>query len=165
MLQSELRDALESGQARLPGVRKVKRNGSAKKKKNDEEQKLQICCHSWNLLNEKKYPMLEWMFHCPNGGGRSKAEGGILKAMGVKPGVPDFMLPFASIQYKGLAIELKASNGKLTDEQRAWLKHSYENNWCVAVIRNLDDYLEVVRAYLLDRVVKDFGHEEIFESV
>ena len=164
MLQSEGRAALESGLARLPGTRAQKRNGSAKKKKNDEEQQLQIGCHSWNQLNEKKYPLLKWMFHCPNGGGRSKAEGGILKAMGVKPGVPDFMLPFETIQYKGLAIELKATDGKLTDQQREWLQQAHSSNWCVAVVRNLDEYLEVIRAFLLDRLAKEIGHDEIFRG-
>ena len=162
MLQHEIKDAIANGEARFPGVRVVKRNGSAKKKKNDEEQQLQIGCHSWNSLNEKKYPLLRWMFHCPNGGGRSKAEGGILKAMGVKPGVPDFVLPFETIQYKGLAIEMKAPDGKLTDTQKEWLQQSFKNNWCVAVVRNLDDYLEVVISFLLDRRAKEIGHEEIF---
>ena len=32
------------------------------------------------------------VFHCPNGGGRSRAEGGILKAMGTLPGVPDLFV-------------------------------------------------------------------------
>jgi len=32
------------------------------------------------------------VFHCPNGGGRSRAEGGILKAMGTLPGVPDLLI-------------------------------------------------------------------------
>ena len=31
-------------------------------------------------------------FHCPNGGGRSKAEAGILKALGVLAGVPDLLI-------------------------------------------------------------------------
>lgn len=35
---------------------------------------------------------LEDLWHIPNGGGRSKAEAGIFKAMGTKPGVPDLEL-------------------------------------------------------------------------
>lgn len=47
--------------------------------------------------------------HIPNGGARSKSEGGRLKAMGVLPGAPDlfFVLPDASIAF----IELKAPDG------------------------------------------------------
>jgi hypothetical protein len=31
-------------------------------------------------------------FHCPNGGKRSKAEGGIFKALGVRAGMPDLIV-------------------------------------------------------------------------
>lgn len=48
-----------------------------------------------------------WMFwHTPNGGGRSAAEAGILKALGTRAGMPDlFVLGPGS---KLVAIELKA---------------------------------------------------------
>ena len=54
-------------------------------------------------------------FHCPSGGGRSKAEAGIFKAMGVKPGVPDII-----IVYRGrvVAIELKSEKGRLSPAQK-----------------------------------------------
>jgi hypothetical protein len=53
-------------------------------------------------------------FHVPNGGKRTKAEAGILKAMGVKAGVHDVWIFWRGIV---LAIELKAAAGKLTDHQ------------------------------------------------
>ena len=54
-------------------------------------------------------------FHPPNGGARSKAEAGIFKAMGVKPGVPDLI-----IIYRGrvVAIELKAPGGTRSPAQK-----------------------------------------------
>ncbi len=54
-------------------------------------------------------------FHPPNGGARSKAEAGIFKAMGVKPGVPDII-----IVYRGrvVAIELKSEKGRLSPAQK-----------------------------------------------
>ena len=34
-----------------------------------------------------------WLFfHCPNGGGRSKAEAGIFKTLGVRAGIPDLII-------------------------------------------------------------------------
>lgn len=57
-------------------------------------------------------------FHVPNGGGRSRAEGGILKAMGVKRGVPDIVIILPS--GKAAFIELKAGKGTLTTEQKAF---------------------------------------------
>ena len=48
-----------------------------------------------------------WLvFHVPNGGGRSKAEGGILKAMGVRAGIPDLFLLGPNSRL--IAIECKA---------------------------------------------------------
>jgi len=56
-------------------------------------------------------------WHVPNGGGRSAAEAGILKAMGVKAGVPDlqFILPPGRAAF----IELKPRGGVLSEPQRA----------------------------------------------
>lgn len=47
-----------------------------------------------------------WMFwHTPNGGARSKAEAGILKAFGTRPGIPDL---FIAGPARLIAMELKA---------------------------------------------------------
>ena len=67
-----------------------------------------------------------WLvFHVPNGGGRSKAEAGILKAMGVLAGVPDLLvigpLPEGTVSFWSdtvaassiVAIELKAPPKRL----------------------------------------------------
>lgn len=53
-----------------------------------------------------------WLvFHVPNGGGRSKAEAGILKAMGVLAGVPDLIV-IGPKSYMA-TIELKAPPKRL----------------------------------------------------
>ena len=63
------------------------------------------------------FEKLRMLFHIPNGGARSKAEGAIFKAMGVKSGVPDLFLPVPmelvrddgySAMSSGLFIEMKA---------------------------------------------------------
>lgn len=57
-----------------------------------------------------------WVFwHTPNGGGRSKAEGGVLKALGVKAGIPDL---FVAGEGRVVALELKAARGALSPAQR-----------------------------------------------
>ena len=68
-----------------------------------------------------QYEKLRMLFHIPNGGARSKAEGAIFKAMGVKSGVPDLFLPVPMeitycgtvAQSAGLFIEMKARGGRV----------------------------------------------------
>ena len=59
-------------------------------------------------------PQCLW-YHPPNGGGRSRAEAGIFKAMGTKAGVPDlaFILPEGQAAF----IELKAEGRRLSQAQ------------------------------------------------
>jgi hypothetical protein len=52
-----------------------------------------------------------------------------LKAMGVRPGVPDVWLPIAARSYIGLAIELKVGDNTTSDLQDAWLKRLTEAHW------------------------------------
>jgi len=70
------------------------------------------------------------IFHIPNGGGRSKAEGARMKNMGVLAGVPDLFIPALK-----LFIEMKTeSGGKTSDSQlkvMKWLEQSgYECHVC-----------------------------------
>lgn len=83
-----------------------------------------------------------YLFAIPNGGGRSKAEAGRLKAEGVKAGVSDTMLPLKRQGCAGLWLELKAPGKKPTPDQRAWLlrmaRAGYRAEW-------RDDWLEAAR--------------------
>lgn len=86
-------------------------------------------------------PDLLW-YHVPNGGGRSKAEAGILKAMGVKPGVPDlaFILPGGQAAY----IEVKPEGGYLRPEQKTWGREIAAAGGRFAVCRSLQDVAETL---------------------
>lgn len=68
-------------------------------------------------LRLRAVPGLVW-FHVPNGGARKPIEAAILKSMGVRPGVSDFILVHAS---KIFALELKAEGGRATEHQMAFL--------------------------------------------
>ncbi len=64
----------------------------------------------------------------PNGGARSPATAGRLKAEGVSPGVPDLFVPAW-----GLWVEMKrAKGGKISPEQKEW--HQYLANCGYRVI-------------------------------
>lgn len=82
----------------------------------------QMTLFSWAAMQSGKYPELNLLYHVPNGGSRHKAEAVLLRAEGVKAGVPDLCLPVARGQYHGLYIELKRQRGgRTSDHQSEWL--------------------------------------------
>ena len=102
----------------------------------------------WADRMEGAWPELRLMYAIPNGGLRTKAQAGKLKAEGVKPGVPDIHLPVARCGYHGLYVEMKFGDGNVSPAQRAWhasLKlqgHAVETCWC------WDDAADTIAAYL-----------------
>ncbi len=64
-----------------------------------------------DVMSRGMYPSLAFLHHIPNGGARSKATAGRLKAEGVRRGVWDYFLPVSAringMQYVGLYLELK----------------------------------------------------------
>jgi hypothetical protein len=104
-------------------------------------------------IEERRRPELQRFFHVPNGGARGKAAAGKLKAEGVRPGVPDYLLPVPRVGFVGLAIELKAKGGTASSEQKDWLAHLEAVGWRVAVCvgweaawQALDGYLRIPAA-------------------
>lgn len=96
-----------------------------------------------------------WLFwHTPNGGGRSKAEAGVLKAMGTRPGIPDLFVlgPDRTL----VALELKAppkptkrgalSKAKpaLSLAQRDTIQALEACGVPTVVVRDLDDAIAVL---------------------
>ncbi|MFH1496610.1 MAG: hypothetical protein ABII82_02175 [Verrucomicrobiota bacterium] len=98
-------------------------------------------------------------FAIPNGGARTKAEAGRLKAEGVRAGVVDLILldpPPLLFGYVGVALEMKAPSVRpKTDrahrwsgarpEQRAWLQRFEDRDWIALVAYGCDDALERLR--------------------
>lgn len=80
------------------------------------------------------HPELSLLFAIPNGGQRSKATAGRLKAEGVRAGVPDLFLPVARGCYHGMFVELKRSDHSNHESplQVAWRKRlTAEGYHCV----------------------------------
>jgi hypothetical protein len=72
----------------------------------------------------------------------------MLKAMGVKPGVPDVV---ACFQGKFYALELKADGGRLSTEQRNVLDALRRAGAIVAVATGLDEALRTLESWGLLR--------------
>lgn len=79
----------------------------------------------------------------PNGGGRSRTEAGRLKAEGQRKGVSDIFTSFPSHGRHGLYIEMKAKNGKVSDEQADWQAESAELGYMAAVCYSAEQAVAV----------------------
>jgi hypothetical protein len=99
-------------------------------------------------MSEGKYPALKLMFACPNGSLRHHAVAAKLKAEGVKPGVPDLMLPVPIGGYTGLAIEMKSMTGYASREQKDWIEALRSNGWRAEVCRGREAAWKVVLEYV-----------------
>ena len=79
------------------------------------EDQLTAACYQWWHEHYAEYRGLLW--HVPNGGARHLAEANRFKAMGVFPGVSDFLLLWNSRLY---CFELKVGTNKQSDHQEYW---------------------------------------------
>lgn len=113
------------------------------------EQEEQIALMDWAQLMSRVFPELKLLYHVPNEGKRSKTAGAILKAMGLKKGVPDVVLPVARGNYHGLYIELKCvDSGHATKEQLWWLEQLEWQGYAVAICRGWQRASLVITNYL-----------------
>ncbi|CAN7774558.1 VRR-NUC domain-containing protein [Variovorax sp. LjRoot290] len=117
------------------------------------EEDIHRACADWVFAHEGRYPVLRWLMHVPNGGLRKRGEAGKLRAMGVRKGVSDWILPFPSPtgRYPGLAIEVKSHRGTVSDEQQEFLDDSAEAGWLTAVVRSSEEFEAVVMRWIANR--------------
>ena len=94
--------------------------------------------------HEEQRLVVEWfrrtyqdvrIFAIPNGGARSIATAGRLKAEGVSPGVPDLFVPAW-----GLWIEMKrATGGRVSAVQKDWIEYLIAEGYHALVCHGFDD--------------------------
>lgn len=126
---------------------------------NQEEHNIQAACVRWFGYAHPELRGL--LFSVPNGGARSKATAGRLKAEGVTAGVSDLILLVprcrasitennaASIEIKhALCIEMKTQKGYQSHEQKEWQKKVEDHGYNYAVCHSLDEFIDTVEAYL-----------------
>lgn len=119
------------------------------------EHEIQVSFVEWCELNTGVYPELKIGFAVPNGGKRHIGVAKKLKAEGVKPGIPDWLLPVRKGPYIGLAIEFKARRGQLTDEQRNMLQLLRSYGWQTHVCRDWEQAADIVVMYLNQEFIKN----------
>jgi hypothetical protein len=131
-----------------PAARKAPRSARSPAPMKVSEDDLQISCFQWIELMRPAHPILEWIIHVPNGGKRPRGAAGKLKAMGVKPGVLDVLLPLPFNGWSGLAIEMKVGSNKTTEQQDDWLQVFEASGYYTAVCYTLEDFMSHVRRFL-----------------
>ena len=82
-----------------------------------EEQEQAALFQWFGLTRWQGRPLSDYAIHVANEGKRSVVAGYRLKQAGMKPGVPDVLLPIACGGHHGLWIEMKAVGGKLSEVQ------------------------------------------------
>jgi len=118
--------------------------------KNEEFEEQKAFVH-WCRLVEKRFPALRLAHHVPNGGLRSKATAGKMKALGVKAGIPDIMIPVGNGLSIGLAIEFKAAKGRVKDNQAEVHRALQDAGWVVEVCRTAGEAITAASRYFLKK--------------
>jgi len=114
----------------------MKTTGSSVKKSEHYEQRELV---SWF---RRTWPEVR-IFAIPNGGARSAATAGRLKAEGVSRGVPDLFVPAWR-----LWVEMKRTKGgSLDPAQRDWLEYLGALGYATMVCRGCEDAQRQIRAF------------------
>lgn len=91
------------------------------------------------ISNRVRYPGLEIKCNVVQGKQR--------KDIGVKSGVPDLCLPVARGKYHGLYIEMKAEQGRVSDNQKTWMKRLMEQGYLAKVCYGFDEAIRCIKEY------------------
>lgn len=84
------------------------------------------------------------IFAIPNGGARSPATAGRLKAEGVSSGVPDLCIPAWR-----LWVEMKRTKGgSVSPEQKDWIKYLEDVGYCVKVCKGAEAAKLQIQAFV-----------------
>ena len=102
----------------------------------------------WADAMVEVHPELECLTHVPNGGKRTKAQAARFKAMGVRRGFPDLILPVPRGRFGGLFIELKQPGGSLDADQDAWIKRLGRHGNCAVVCWSAEQARREILNYL-----------------
>jgi hypothetical protein len=115
--------------------------------RNQEEHKLQVqICKYLDLT--QTFPF----FAIPNGGQRNLLVAVKLKMEGVKRGVADMFWMISNDNWKGIFVEVKTAKGVKSEYQREFQKVAIANGYYYAVVRSIDDCIELLEKFKLNEI-------------
>ena len=118
-------------------------------KNNDHEHEEQKKVMVWARANTPRFRELVLLHAIPNGGYRTMQVAVKLKAEGVKKGVSDLMLPVARGDYHGLYIEMKAGNGRASEEQKHFIESVRTQGYYADVAVGHEQAVGILESYLV----------------
>lgn len=94
----------------------------------------------WARMQVNVVPQLLALVYIPMDGKRTPAAGGIMKSMGMRKGVWDYLLAapckrFGYLGTHGLWIEMKSEDDDLSEEQKLWQRIARNNDYATVVCR------------------------------
>jgi hypothetical protein len=113
---------------------------------------------------ERKHPEIYELLHAtPNGGKRTKATAGKMKAEGQKKGYPDMSLDMPRGVYHGMRLELKEPDGKgPSTEQIEWLNRLRNQGYYAVLaygaeqaITAILEYVSLPKGHTIDQVLNE----------
>lgn len=119
-------------------------------KPRDIEHRIQVSCVRWFRYAYPSYARL--LFAIPNGGDRDIRVAQRLKAEGVVAGVADLFLAIGTEVCHGMFIEMKTPQGRQSEKQKEFQRVVEEEGYMYIVCRSLDEFREIVDAYMSSAV-------------
>ncbi len=110
------------------------------------ESELQRQCVRWFAYQYPQYAGLLWA--TPNGGQRNAREAALLKAEGVRAGVPDLQLAVVTNSAPGLYLELKVGKNKPSPAQAEMLARLRAQGYATAVVYSLEAFTAAIKTHL-----------------
>jgi len=118
-------------------------------RRGEEIEQARVVKWSHKVAVRSLMPELRWLHHSPNGGKRDALAGAQMKALGVKKGWPDLILPVrVDANTPGLVIEMKSATGSTSPEQKEWLEHFKTQGWICAIARSAQEARDELCRYL-----------------
>lgn len=148
--RTRTREAWASVLQTLQGGKRATRSstGGAGRRTEREEQ---AEVFRWAREQERRIPELAYLFGTFNAGKRRGRGIGMAVSTGLKPGVPDVVLPIPNARAVGLAIEMKVTGNHPTDDQTRWLEALESFGWEVHVCYSAREAIGAIEEFAMHR--------------
>lgn len=107
-----------------------------------------ICVTLCQYLQLKHPKVWAVTFHVPNEGKHTTYYRAKQATIGVKSGVPDYMIAIAKGAYHGMFLEMKTKKGQISVNQNKWIEKLSQQGYLATIARGIDDAIEQVEMYL-----------------